>query len=310
MVMAYENTVLLIDKTTGVTSFDTVSVVKRLIGQKKIGHCGTLDLFASGLLVLCTGYATKLVQHLMESSKTYRAVIAFGRQTDTDDALGKEISVGSFVGIDVGDIRQVASNFLGEQMQQPPVFSALKINGRRASDLARSGKAAALAPRRVFINEIALRSYAPETGLLEIDVTCSKGTYIRALARDIGERLGCKAYCAELRRLACGELSVNDAVTTDELAADINGVDTTKEFCLSPSRALVGYGRVVLNGIGERRALNGGIFAKEDVIEMRHGNKGGYIIFDEKENLIAIANIDIETWQIKYFNVFNNSQRV
>lgn len=311
MTNVFADTVLLIDKAKGVTSFDTVSEAKRLTGQKKIGHCGTLDMFASGLLILCTGKATRLVRHLMAEDKRYEALVQLGTQTDTDDASGNVIKTGSFGQIKAEDIESALEGFKGEQLQQPPLYSALKIKGSRSSDLVRLGKTVELALRPVYIKNISLVNYWADAGLLQMEVTCSKGTYIRALSRDLGNRLGCRAHCSELRRLASGGFSVEDAVPVEELSRP---EAESRSFCLSPAKALAGYGSLALNTSGTRKALNGAPFSQGEVKSLRMSknsyNKDVFIILSEDENLIAIANIDVDKWQIRYLNVFNNSQTI
>ncbi|MDR3238144.1 MAG: tRNA pseudouridine(55) synthase TruB, partial [Spirochaetia bacterium] len=198
----YGNAVLLIDKTEGMTSFDTISVVRRLIKQRKVGHSGTIDSFASGLLALCTGANTKLTKYFMAKDKRYRADIQLGIRTDTDDPTGNVLEKKPFSGITEADVQRVLVGFKGEQMQLPPLYSALKIKGERASDIARRGEHVSLEPRRVFISAIDMTAYDSALGRISIEVLCSKGTYIRSIARDAGGILGTGAHCSALRRVS------------------------------------------------------------------------------------------------------------
>ena len=299
-----DNAVLLIDKTKGMTSFDTVTAVKRLIRQKKIGHCGTLDSFATGLLTLCTGVNTKLVKYFMESNKRYRADIQLGIKTDTDDPTGNVLEIKSFSEIREADIRKTVSSFIGTQMQYPPVYSALKIKGRRASDMARRGDNVILEPRKVSIDAVDIIGYDSLSGRLSVEISCSKGTYIRSLARDTGGILGTGAHCAALRRISSGRFLVDDAVTVNELSDIINGGAAAKKFCLHALEALSDFGRVVLKPTAVKKAQNGAWFGESEVKSLEDaGNE--FIILSENEKLIAIANIDIDKWQIEYRNVFN-----
>ena len=300
----FDNVVLLIDKVKGMTSFNTVAAVRRITGQRKIGHCGTLDSFATGLLTLCTGANTKLVRYFMEGNKRYRADIQLGVKTDTDDLTGNVLETRPFSGIGLSDIQKVMSSFIGSQMQHPPVYSALKIKGKRASDLVRRGDDVFLEPRKIFIGAADITGYDSLSGCLSVEVVCSKGTYIRSLARDIGDILGTGAFCAALRRISSGRFSVSDAVTVDELSAIIDGPPADKKFCLSALEALSDFGRVVLKSTAVKKAQNGAWFGENEVKSLeKAGNE--FIILSEDEKLIAIANIDIDKWQIEYQNVFN-----
>jgi tRNA pseudouridine55 synthase len=301
----YGNAVLLINKTEGVTSFDVVSMVRKLLRQRKIGHSGTLDKFASGLLVLCTGASTKLTRYFLESDKRYRAMIQLGIVTDTDDPTGVVLEERPVPPFSHEDILRALDSFRGEQLQRPPRYSALKLSGKRASDLARSGGEVDLQPRRVRIREIMLNSYDPASGRLSIDVVCSKGTYIRSIARDLGEKLDVGGHCRELARLGSGSFSLENAVTVDELRLHLETGLPARKFRLSPGEALAGFRRMVVNQNAVRRVFNGALFPQADIISVGESGEKGFIILDEGENLIAIADIDIDKWQIKYNNVFN-----
>ncbi len=302
----FKDSVILIDKTAGPTSFDTLMDVKRIIRQKKTGHCGTLDSFATGLLVMCTGICTRLVQYLMADTKQYRTVIQLGTGTDTDDCTGNVTEQSSFTGITADDIRLCLASFTGALKQKPPVYSALKIHGRRASDLVRKGEEVELAPRDVFIYSADLLDWNEKTGCLAADVVCSKGTYIRSLARDLGRELGTCAHCCELRRTASGHFSAEQAVTVQELRDIMAGAPCSRRFVLTAEEATADFDRLILNPSGVKKALNGAFFRQEEVISRKGSLKREFIILDEYENLIAIAKMNMDTWQIKYLNVFNS----
>ena len=287
------------------TSFDTVATVRKIVHQRKIGHSGTLDRFATGLLVLCTGNATRLTRFFLDSEKQYRAVVQLGISTDTDDPTGTVVREKSFDGISEADISAVLESFAGEQMQIPPSYSALKMSGKRSSDIVRSGGEVDLKPRRITVSDISLNFYEPESGRVGIDVTCSKGTYIRSIARDLGEKLSTAAHCSGLTRLRSGNFRLENAVTVDELREILSGNETSKNFRLSPVSALADFNRVTVEEDVARRVLNGAPFRREDVVGLMKKSEKEFIILDEKENLIAIADIDVDKWQIKYLNVFN-----
>jgi tRNA pseudouridine55 synthase len=303
-----QNAVLLINKPEGLTSFETVARVRKLIQIKKIGHSGTLDKFASGLLVICTGWATKLTRFFLESNKEYIAVVQLGITTDTGDGEGEIIEKKSFEGITAEDFSAAAGHFKGEQMQLPPRYSALKVKGSRASDLARNGELVELERRRIFIYAIEGLESDPGSGRFTIKVRCSKGTYIRSLARDIGEKLGTGAYLAELVRTQSGNFSLEQAVTLEELEQYLAGMETEKNFTLEPAEALRDFNRITVQSEAVPRIFNGAWFQIEETtdIEYRDEEKKRFLIMDTEKNLIAIADVDIDKWHITYLNVFNN----
>lgn len=213
--------VLLLDKPAGPTSFGCVARVRGALGGRrvKVGHAGTLDPFATGLLVLLVGRATRLAPYLVGLDKRYRAVVQLGMRSDTGDPEGI-LEPGEGPLPDASALARSCDALVGSIAQVPPATSAIKVGGRRAYALARAGHDVEMAPREVVVHALDVVSYDPEHGRAVLDIHCSKGTYVRALARDLGEALGCGAYCAELRRLAIGHLHVDGAGSLDEVAAD------------------------------------------------------------------------------------------
>ncbi len=202
--------VVVIDKPAGLSSFGVVKAVRRILKVKKIGHLGTLDPFATGVLPLCLNEATKLVPFLIEESKTYRAVLHLGVETDTQDVNGTVVGQCSDLPRSEEIVRVMAS-FVGEQFQAPPMYSALRYQGQRLYHLARQGLTLEVNPRRIKVYSLALEEISlPEVTFV---VTCSKGTYIRTLAADMGRCLGCGAHLKALRRLAVGPFSMSRAVS-------------------------------------------------------------------------------------------------
>jgi tRNA pseudouridine55 synthase len=209
---------LLVDKEPDWTSHDVVAKVRGLTGQRKIGHTGTLDPAATGLLVLCLGQATRLVRYMSAASKTYLGLIQLGIETETDDAEGKETAQSTVPRLTQAGLDEVASRFTGSIQQAPPAFSAVKVGGERAYALARKGKPQKLAAREVEVHRLELRpSDWPDR--LRIEVDCGAGTYIRSLARDIGRELGCGAHLARLRRTTVGGFPVEAALPIGALEA-------------------------------------------------------------------------------------------
>jgi len=208
--------VLLLDKPLGWTSNDALQKAKRLYRAEKAGHTGTLDPLASGLLPLCFGAATKFSQVSLDADKAYRATLRLGQTTSTGDAEGKVMQT-RLVCIDRAAIDAACARFIGRIEQMPPMHSALKHEGRALYDYARAGIEVERAARAVTLHGIDIIDWQDET--LELDVRCSKGTYIRTLAEDIGEALGCGAHLIALRRTASGPMRLGEAVTLEQLAA-------------------------------------------------------------------------------------------
>jgi len=207
--------VLLVDKPPGLTSHDVVDRIRRQFGFKKVGHCGTLDPAATGLLVIVLERATKLQDHLMADDKTYEGTMLFGVVTDSQDADGEIIAEKPVPPLTAEDIERVFAKFRGDLQQIPPMVSALKYKGQPLYKLARKGKTVEREPRAVHIYD--LRPLKLDLPRVEFRVTCTKGTYVRTLCADIGEVLGCGAHLAGLRRLRSGELDVQNARPIDEL---------------------------------------------------------------------------------------------
>lgn len=207
--------ILLIDKPEGPSSAQVVSRVKRLLGAKKVGHLGTLDPFASGLLLVGVNEGTKIADIFLGGSKTYWGTIMLGVDTDTQDSTGKVVNERPVPPLDGVELRSLEAKFSGELLQTPPMFSALKKDGVRLYQLARQGKEVPREPRRVHIEELQLRGKSSTE--IEISVTCSRGTYIRTLAADIGAEIGCGAHLQSLRRTVCGGLTIDKAWTLDAL---------------------------------------------------------------------------------------------
>jgi len=207
--------ILLINKPPDTTSFDVINRIKKRFKIKKIGHAGTLDYFATGLLIAGINEGTKLLSLFMEREKVYQATFILGKTTDTLDETGKVVYEHSGTLPSLSLIEQELNSFKGELLQKPPEFSAVKIGGKRASDLIRSGKKIELEARPVSISEIKVLNYkAPE---IAIEVRCSKGTYIRAVARDLGEKLGCGAYVKKLVRTEISPYRIEDAKSLSEI---------------------------------------------------------------------------------------------
>ena len=210
--------VLVLDKPTGMTSMKALAIVKRLLRCKKAGHTGTLDPLATGVLPICFGKATGIARYLLADDKTYRVTFQLGISTDTCDSEGEILLERPVPAITAEQAESVLDDFRGEQMQRPPAYSALKVDGKRAYELARKGEDVKLAPRPVIVHELVMEEKTDNTWTLFCHV--SKGTYIRSLVRDIGEKLSCGAHLTSLRRLQSGQFSLEDAWTLEEIEED------------------------------------------------------------------------------------------
>ena len=242
--------VLLLDKPVGLSSNDALIKAKRILNAKKAGHTGTLDPFATGLLPLCFGEATKFSQDLLEADKSYDTTVHLGQTTDTGDTEGQVLETRE-VNVTLEQIEAVLAQFRGPIKQVPPMYSALKRDGKPLYEYAREGITLEREARDVVIHKLELISY--EAPFLKLSVTCSKGTYIRVLGEDIGAVLGCGAHLNALRRTQVGELTTDRMITLDDLAAHAAPLDL-----LSPVDALLSsFPSVQLNADLAKRFLNG-----------------------------------------------------
>lgn len=245
---------ILVDKPAGWTSHDVVAKARRITGQPRIGHTGTLDPMATGLLVLCLGQATRLVEYLTGHDKRYTGEIVLGRTTSTDDAEGETLAEVAVPEIDAHLLRELEGRFSGEILQLPPAVSAIKVGGRRAYAVARAGGEPRLEPRRVVIHRLTLESRAP--GRLSIDVRCGAGTYIRSLARDIGALLGCGGHLGSLRRHTAGPFTVDEAVTLETLER-LAAQGQVEAALLPADEGMIDHDAAIVGPEGARRFRHG-----------------------------------------------------
>jgi tRNA pseudouridine55 synthase len=242
---------LILNKPYDMTSTQAVGKVRWLFGAKKAGHAGTLDPLATGILPIALGEATKTVSAIQDGEKLYRFAIKWGEETTTDDTEG-EVVARSDVRPDADAIRAMLPRFTGEVMQTPPAFSAIKVDGERAYDLARAGEEVTLAARPVYIASLTLLEHAGEISRLEM--TCEKGTYVRALARDLARALGTRGHVVELHRAAVGPFTDLKSITIEELEAAAD-----RDVLLLPIAA----------GLGEFPELR---MSADQAAAIRHGN--------------------------------------
>ena len=297
------NGVLIIDKPAGLTSHDVVAHVRRILGEKRVGHTGTLDPFATGVLVVLVGRATRLAQFLSGAEKEYEAVIRLGYATDTGDVTGKRATEShakpqSTQSFGREDIEAALASLRGEIDQVPPMYSAKKHEGRKLYELARRGEEIERAAVRVTIHEFepvnldsaSLVQNDDGTCDLAVRVVCSAGTYVRTLAEDFGKRLGVGAHLAALRRTRAGDFRINDAITLDELQEKIE--TNAQTLLLSHDAALSRLSYFDLNADDTRRTLNG-MNVQVSVEAGSQWRAGERVrMRDETGNLVAIGFYD------------------
>jgi len=255
-----------LNKPRGLTSRTVVDRVSSLAGGAKVGHAGTLDPLASGVLVVCIGPATRLVEWVQRQPKSYRTVILLGARSDTLDADGRIVAEANPRAPSRSEVENAVAAGIGEVEQKPPAYSALRVGGRRAYDLARAGRAVDLAPRRVRIDRIAVTDY--HWPRLELEIDCGGGTYIRSIARDLGEALGCGGLVEVLVRARIGRFSIEDALELHDLSSEslaqhlrpsLDALDGLPRWVLDPEQvaaAIMGK-RLSARGIGESSVLAG-----------------------------------------------------
>ncbi len=256
--------ILNVDKPEGWTSHDVVARVRRLTHQRRVGHAGTLDPFATGVLLVCLGQATRVSEHLMAARKLYWARIRFGAATDTYDATGRITLQTERIPESREAIEKLLPRFTGRILQTPPVYSALKLAGEPAYRRARRGEAVAQAPRPVEIYELRLCSWSPPD--LEIEVLCGKGTYIRSLAHDLGQAAGSAAHLAALERRAVGQFTIDDAVSLPAFEALVEE-GRWQDLLYPLDEALLQYPALIVPAEDVRRLLHGQPIVAEPVAE-------------------------------------------
>jgi tRNA pseudouridine55 synthase len=283
------NGVLVVDKPSGPTSHDVVGRVRRALGTRRIGHTGTLDPLATGVLPLVIGRATRLAQFLSSDAKEYLADVRFGFATTTYDALGSEVA--GYVGeelpagpVDLSGLDCALEEFRGTYLQTPPAFSAKKVSGTPAYELARAGQRPALRSVEVTVSALEIVERGDRTARLR--VVCSSGFYVRSLAHELGQRLGCGAHLAALRRTRAGSFQLSDAVPLDVIEAE--GAAAASRL-IPLERLLPAVPGVVLTGEGVRRALHGNLVPPSEYVPEERPAGPRVRLLDEGGSLLGIA---------------------
>lgn len=285
--------ILNINKAIGMTSHDVVAKIRKLLKQKRVGHAGTLDPAASGVLPICVGQGTRVAEYLSESGKAYQAEILFGIVTDTYDAEGSIVRIADVSNLTLTEIEAILPQFLGPQMQLPPRYSAIKLQGQPAYKRMRSGEEITLEARPIELYQLQILDWQPPR--LTLTVQCSKGTYIRSLAYDLGERLGYGAHLSALIRTRSGPFVLSESVTLERIAEAIE--QGTLEHLVSPAdTVLQQYPALHLDAATVERVLHGNAFRHD---EQSHTALAR--VYDTQGRFLAIAAWDAEhqMWQPK-----------
>jgi tRNA pseudouridine55 synthase len=266
--------VVVVDKPSGPTSFDVVRRVKGLFKTRRCGHTGTLDPTATGVLPICIGDATKIASFVAEGEKEYDAVVRFGETTDTQDAAGRTLSTRPLGDLTEERVRDALLGFVGLVEQTPPMYSARKVEGRRLYQLAREGVEVEREARQVNIDEVRMTSFGTPGASITLDVgifvRCSKGTYLRTLAHDLGAKLGCGAHLKTLKRVRVGPFSLEDSVGLDTLMAVAKeGRPQLEKYLLPVSRALSDLAELKLDTQLARRVAHGHAPGPADLSRLR-----------------------------------------
>ena len=270
--------IVIVDKPQGWTSQDVTARLRRVFGTRRIGHGGTLDPMATGVLPVFVGRATRAVEFFEHAEKTYETVLRLGITTDTEDMTGTVLTEEN-VSFTEEQLQETLAAFRGEILQVPPMYSALKVNGQKLCDLARKGKTVARQPRPITIHELTLVERGENT--LRLRVRCSKGTYIRTLCKDIGEKLGCGGCMESLRRVAAGEYTIDEAVPLQTLLE----TEKPEDYLRTVDTMFRNYPAVTLTANQETRCRNGNAFS----VSLAPGT---YRAYSQAGEFLMLAKVD------------------
>ena len=262
-------------KPQGKTSHDVVGILRRITGVKQIGHTGTLDPFAEGVLPICIGKATRLIEY-MKDDKAYVGTVQLGKSTTTYDVEGETVGVNDDIKPDIQEIEQALQCFRGEITQLPPIYSAIKVKGKKLYEYARKGEEVKIEPRVVNIYKLEVVNYNKELRQLELYIECSKGTYIRSIANDLGEKLGTYGHLIKLIRVKAGDFAVNKAVKLENLQTK----EDVQNNLIYPLEYL-DYPKYELNDTEKKSVSNG--------MPINVNFDDGFVLLIYKNNLIAVA---------------------
>lgn len=291
-----------INKEKGYTSHDVVAKLRGIVGQKKIGHTGTLDPDATGVLPVCLGKATKLCDMLTDKDKTYETVMLLGKTTDTQDISGTVLSEASISDIDETMVTKCIGEFVGDYLQMPPMYSALKVNGKKLYELARQGIEVERKKRPVVIHEIHILEI--DLPRVRMEISCSKGTYIRTLCHDIGQKLGCGACMEELTRTKVGRFELADSFNLQQVE-EMKESGRLEEIIVPIDAMFSEYEAVTIKKEFAAFAYNGNLFMPKHICEKITLTDGKQVrVYDEEGSFIAIYAFQKEKWMFQIVKMF------
>jgi len=294
--------VINIHKEKGFTSHDVVAKLRGIIGQKKIGHTGTLDPDATGVLPVCLGKATKLCDMLTDKNKTYRTIMLLGKTTDTQDISGEVLSETSTTELTEEEFFACIESFVGDYNQIPPMYSALKVNGKKLYELAREGIEIERKARLVTIYEI--RVISMNLPYVEMEVSCSKGTYIRTLCHDIGQKLGCGACMQELVRTKVSRFVLSESYTLEEVR-EIKEAEKLDEIIVSIDSMFEEYEAVTMQEEFSPLVYNGNPFIPKHIVEQKWWEDQTMVrVYDHKGNFLAVYRYEKEKGSFRIQKMF------
>ncbi|WP_051280117.1 tRNA pseudouridine(55) synthase TruB [Anaerovorax odorimutans] len=300
-------------KPAGMTSHDGVQFVRRISGIKRVGHTGTLDPMAVGVLPICIGSATRITEYLDLDYKKYRCEMQLGIETDTQDIWGEILNTSSFSGITKKDITKVLEEFSGIVEQIPPNYSAVKVNGKKLYEYARKGQTVTVKSRKIHIKNIELIRFDSKSGRATFDIECSKGTYVRTICHEVGNKLGCKAAMSCLIRTASGIFTIEDTITIEELLSNRIGEDIKdpvtgkyisyaripheilNRYILNSDYPLIHFGRSYVNKDRALWFINGGHLKMSEVEIIQEPEFKNSLNFNLKEEYKKAYNIYFKT---------------
>ncbi|MGF0018322.1 tRNA pseudouridine(55) synthase TruB [Sporofaciens sp. SGI.106] len=289
-------------KEKGFTSHDVVAKLRGIAGQRKIGHTGTLDPDAEGVLPVCLGRATKVCDLLTEKDKTYEAVLLLGVTTDTQDISGEILESRDTAGIEEPEVQKAIMSFVGEYEQIPPMYSALKVNGKKLYELAREGKTVERKPRKVSIHSI--RILEMELPRIRMEISCSKGTYIRTLCQDIGEKLGCGGCMEKLLRTRVSSFSLENSIKLSEIQK-LKDQNRLEEILIPVDEVFAHYRKIRVGKEQEALLHNGNMFYIRDP-EIKPKDQEQFRVYDCQDQFVAIYRYDEAKKRFQIVKMFFN----
>ena len=296
------NGIINIYKEKGYTSHDVIAKMRGILKMKKIGHTGTLDPDATGVLPVCMGKGTKLVDLITDRDKTYEAVIKLGITTDTQDITGAVLKT-SEVTVEFEQIEKVIISYIGEYLQLPPMYSAIKVDGKKLYELARQGIEIERELRKVTIKDIRILGYSKEEHEVTIVVDCGKGTYIRTLIHDIGETLGCGATMKSLIRTAVGNFKIEEALKLSELESLVRE-ERVSDYIVPVDSMFPTYDKINVDRDYHKLIYNGNAFAKEHTIQQATEVSEYVKVYDAEDEFIGIYRYDVDALLFKPVKMF------